>query len=100
GDDAADQHEEDDRQLAEEVVDAEVEVRLRQVEDQPALRLCLNPGADGGAERGEPEDPEIAMGEGARDPIGPRAGLFDRFRRARGRQEARSYDTRFNGFSG
>ena len=57
GDDAADEREEQDRQLAEEVVEPEVERRFRQLEDQPALRDLLHPRADGRREGAEPEHP-------------------------------------------
>ena len=63
GDDAADEREEQDRQLAEEVVEPEVERGLREVEDEPALRDLLHPRADGRGEGAEPEHPEIAIGE-------------------------------------
>ena len=63
GDDAAEQREQQDGQLAEEVVQAEVEGRLGQVEDEPALRDLLHPGADGRRECAEPEDPEVTVGE-------------------------------------
>ena len=61
GDDAAEQREQQDGQLAEEVVEAEVEGRLGQVEDEPALRHLLHPGADRRGERAEPEDPEVPV---------------------------------------
>ena len=64
GDDAADEREEQDRQLAEEVVEPEVEASdLRELEDEPALRDLLHPGADRRGERPEPEHREIAVGE-------------------------------------
>ena len=63
GDDAADQREQQDRQLPEKVVEPEEERRLRQIEDQPALRDLLHPGADRGGEGAEPQDAEIAIGE-------------------------------------
>ena len=64
GDDAADHREEEDRQLAEEVVEPEVERRFREVENEPALRDLLHPGADGRGESAEPEHGKIAIGEG------------------------------------
>ena len=73
GDDAADQHEEQDRQLREEVVEPEIEIRLRQIEDEPALRVVLHPRADRGAERGEPDEPEVAMRERAGHALRPRS---------------------------
>ena len=62
--DAADQREEQDRQLAEEVVEPEVERRVGEVEDQPALRDLLHPGADRRGEGAEPQHAEIAVSEG------------------------------------
>ena len=64
GDDAAEHREEQDRQLAEEVVEPQVERGLRQLEDQPALRHLLHPRADGRGEGAEPEHREIAISEG------------------------------------
>ena len=69
GDDAADEREEQDRQLAEEVVEPQVERGLRQLEDEPALRHLLHPRADGGGEGAEPEHPEIAIGECREGPV-------------------------------
>ena len=62
-DHAADQREEQNRQLAQEVVEPEVERGFREVEDQPALRDLLHPRADRRGERAEPQHPEIAIGE-------------------------------------
>ena len=76
GDDAANQHEEQDGQLAEEVVHPQVELRLGQVVDEQALGVLLHPGADGRAERGKPQQPVIAMGQGAGDAAPPRAWRF------------------------
>ena len=63
GDDAADQRQQQDRQLAEEVVEAEVERRFGELEDEPALRDLLHPGADRRGEGAEPQDAEIPVGE-------------------------------------
>ena len=68
GDDAAEEREEEDRQLSQEVVEPEIERRLGEVEHEPALRDFLHPGADGRGEGAEPQHPEIAVrerGEGA-----------------------------------
>ena len=46
GDDAADQREQQDRQLAEEIIEPEEERRLGEIENQPALRDLLHPRAD------------------------------------------------------
>ena len=61
GDDAADQHEQQDRQLAQEAVEPQIEVRVGEIEDEPALRVALHPRADGGGERGEPQNAVVAM---------------------------------------
>ena len=70
GDDPADQREEQDRQLPEEIVEPEEERRLGQIEDQPGLRDLLHPVADRRGEGAEPQDAEVAVvkgGEGATD---------------------------------
>ena len=64
GDDAADEREQQDRQLPEEIVEPEEERRLGEVEDEPALRDLLHPRADRRGEGAEPEDAEIAVSEG------------------------------------
>ena len=66
GDDAADQREQHDRQLAEEIVEPEVERRVGQLEDQPGLRDLLHPVADGRGEGAEPQDAEVAVVEGGK----------------------------------
>ena len=76
GNDPANEHEEQDRQLAQEVVDAQEEFRLRQVVDQQALRVLLHPRADRRAKRRKPEQPEIAMGQRAGDPCDPASRRF------------------------
>jgi hypothetical protein len=65
GDHAAEEREEQDRQFAEERVEPEVERRIRQREDEPALRDFLHPRADAGRERADPQHAEVAVGEGA-----------------------------------
>ena len=69
GDDAADQREEQDRHFAGEAVEAEIERGRRpgHRDDQPRLRHLLHPRADARRERAEPQQPEIAVGEGDRD---------------------------------
>jgi hypothetical protein len=47
GNDAADEREEQNRQLAEEIIKSEKERRLGEVENQPALCDFLHPRADG-----------------------------------------------------
>ena len=64
GDDAADQREQQDRQLAEEVVEAEIERRVGQLEDEPRLGDLLHPVADGRGEGAEPQHAEIAVVKG------------------------------------
>ena len=66
GDHAADEREEQDRQLAEERVEAEVERRVRQREHEPALGDLLHPRADAGREGADPQHAEVAVGERAR----------------------------------
>ena len=83
GDDATDEHEEQDGKLREEGVEAEIEVRLRQVEHEPRLRVVLHPRADRGAERREPEQTVVAVRERARDALQPASSFF-RFGRNRG----------------
>ena len=77
-DDPADHREEQDGELAEEVVNPQVELGARQVVDEQALSVFLHPGADGRAERGEPEDAEIAVGQGPGHPGCPRVRLVGR----------------------
>jgi hypothetical protein len=83
GDDAAEDREEQDGQLAEEVVETEVKGRLGQLEHQPALGDLLHPRADRGRERPEPENRKIAIGEGGKSPLqerrseGGRTGRFE-----------------------
>ena len=66
GDDAANEREQQDRQLAEKAVEAEKERRARAGEgdDQPGLRHFLHPRADARREGAGPEQPEVAVGEG------------------------------------
>jgi hypothetical protein len=75
GDDAANQREEQDRQLAEKGVEAEEEGRRRagDRQDQPALRDLLHPGADGRGHGAAPEHAEVAIGEGSGHP--PESGM-------------------------
>jgi len=77
GDDPSNHHEQQDRKLAEEVVDAEIELRSGQVIDEESLGVFLHPGADRRAQRREPEQSEIPVGKGADYAGGPRAWLFD-----------------------
>ena len=69
GDHAGHQRQQQDRQFAEKAVEPEIERRLRAGErdDQPRLRHLLHPGPNAGCEGAEPEEPEIAIGEGGRD---------------------------------
>jgi hypothetical protein len=67
GEDAADQREEDDRQLLEEGVQPEEERTIgvgRQRHHQPVLRDDLHPGADARRAGANPLDAKIAIGEG------------------------------------
>ena len=68
GDHAADQREQQDRQLAQEIIEPEEERGLGEVEDEPALRDLLHPGADGRGEGPEPQDAEIAVAKGGKCP--------------------------------
>ncbi len=85
GDDAAEEREEEDRQLPQEVVEPEIEPRgIGEVEHEPALRDLLHPGADGRGEGAEPEHPEIAVrerGKGALEGRGPQGRRWWRRRR-------------------
>jgi hypothetical protein len=68
GDDPADERQQQNRQLAEEVVEPQIKGRLRELEDEPRLRNLLHPVADGRGEGAEPEDAKVAVferGEGA-----------------------------------
>ena len=53
-----------DRQLPEEVVEAEVKRRVGQLEDEPRLGDLLHPVADRGGEGAEPQDAEVAVVKG------------------------------------
>ena len=68
GEDAADEREEDDRQLLQERVEAEVERRAGQRQNQPVLRDDLHPRADGRTAGANPLDAEIPVGEGRQRP--------------------------------
>ena len=63
GKDAADEREQDDRELLQERVEAEVERRVGQREDQPVLRDNLHPGPDGRTAGADPLDAEIPVHE-------------------------------------
>jgi hypothetical protein len=63
GDDAADQRQQQDRQLSEKVVEAQIERRFGELEDEPALRDFLHPCAHGRGEGTEPEEAKIAIRE-------------------------------------
>ena len=70
GDDAADEREQEDRELPEEVVEAQVERGIGQLEDEPRLGHLLHPVPDRRGESPEPQDAEIAVverGEGPAD---------------------------------
>src|SRR5262249_10200851 len=60
---AADQREQQDRQLTEKIVEPKEKRRLGEIEDQPALRDLLHPGADGRGKGAEPQDAEVAITE-------------------------------------
>ena len=64
GEHAADEREEDDRELLQERVEAQVKRRSGQRQHEPVLRDDLHPGADRRAARPNPLDPEIPIGEG------------------------------------
>ena len=66
GDDAADQREQQDRQLAHERVEAEEERRrgAGERDDQPRLRHLLHPRADARGQGAEPQQTEVPVGEG------------------------------------
>ena len=64
GHNPSNQREEQDGELSEEIVKAEVERRLGQIEDEPRLRDLLHPVANGGGEGPEPEDAEVPVGKG------------------------------------
>ena len=63
GEDAADQREQDDRQLLQKRIEPEEERRARQRQHQPVLRDDLHPCADARGACPEPLHPEIAVGE-------------------------------------
>ena len=69
GNDATENGEQKDRELTEEVVQAEEERGLRQVENEPALRHFLHPRADRGGERAKPENPEVPVAERCKRPL-------------------------------
>ncbi len=100
GEHAADEREEDDRQLLQERVEAEVERRIGQREDQPVLRDDLHPRADGRTAGADPLDAEIPVGEGRQH--APQAALERRGRLAAGDVGKRglSGDDRLGGFRG
>jgi hypothetical protein len=63
GDDAANERQQENRKLSEEIVEAELERGLGQLEDEPALRHLLHPRADRRGKRAKPEDAKVAVGE-------------------------------------
>ena len=63
GDHAADQRQQQDRQLADEGVQAEPERRSADRQDQPVLRDLLHPRPRRGQHVAAPEQPEVAGGE-------------------------------------
>ncbi len=89
GEHAADEREQDDRELLQERVEAEVERGIGQREDQPVLRDDLHPRADRRAAGADPLDAEVSIGESRQHPAHaafkrrrrPGVGLdrFDRF---------------------
>ena len=76
GHDAADQHEQQNGQLAEEAVESQVEIRLREIEHEPALGVALHPRADGRSQGGQPEEAVVAVGEGPGQAVRQGAGFL------------------------
>ena len=66
GDDPANQREQQDGELPQEIVKAEVERGFRQVEDQPRLSDLLHPISDSGGEGYKPQNAKVAVGEGGK----------------------------------
>ena len=62
-DNAADEGEQQDRQLAKKCVEGEVLRRVGQLEHQPVLRDLLHPVADAGCAGAHPQHAEIAVGQ-------------------------------------
>ncbi len=62
---APDRREEQDGRELQRVHEPELERRPRQLQHQPRLADALHPGADEGDELPTPEEPEVAMPEGA-----------------------------------
>ena len=58
---AADQREEEDGNTAEKLIQREIEGRMAQPINQPALRNDLHPGANAGHAGTEPHQPEISI---------------------------------------
>ena len=68
GDDAADQREQYDGDLAQETVEAQQKRRAGDGKHQPALRHDLHPGADRRSAGAEPQQAELAVMESLEDP--------------------------------
>jgi hypothetical protein len=68
GEDAADQREQDDRQLLQERVEAQEERRIRQRDDQPVLRHDLHPRADARGAAPNHCTRKVAIGERGEHP--------------------------------
>ena len=60
-DDAADQREQKDRNVAEKCVEPEQERRIRDFENEPVLRDLLHPRADARRAGAKPQQPEVAV---------------------------------------
>ena len=78
GDDSADQREQQDRQLAEKVVEAKEERGFGEVENEPALRHLLHPRPDRRGEGAEPQNTKIAVCEGGQRALQERVAEGDR----------------------
>jgi hypothetical protein len=84
GDHAADQRQQQDRQFADEAVEAEVEGRTADGQHQPVLRDLLHPGAGRRQDVGGPQQPEVLRRERrseARQPARRRRDCFFWWRR-------------------
>ena len=82
GEHAADEREEDDRELLQERVEAEVERRVRKRQHEPVLRDDLHPRADARRAGAEPLHAEVTVGE--RREHAARGARAQRRRRRRG----------------
>src|SRR5579864_2530277 len=95
GDDAADQRKQNDRRLSEEGVEAQIERVLRESVNQPGLGHRLHPTADARSAGAQPEQAEIAIGEGLEDAIAKRGET--RWRRDSGLRHRRILPVRAAG---